>query len=433
MTMGPAGVIDADVAVDGSRITAIGTDIGRGDTEIDARGMFVIPGLVQAHVHLCQTLLRGMGEDLDVVDWLRERIWPAERAHDAASMRAACRLGIAELLSTGTTTALSMESVHHTDESFRAAEEMGIRAFIGKALMDQPEPVTEMVGESTDDALEDLTRLVEAWDGAAGGRLRVAVSPRTPRNVTPELWRACAEVAEAADLRLHTHVAENAAYADRVEATPEGRDLVALEGWGVLGPRLVMAHTVWLDEAERELLRWRRPHVCHCPSSNLKLASGIAPIPAYLDDGINVALGADGAACNNRLDGFAELRLAALLHKPRYGPRAMPAAQALAMATIAGARALGVEGEVGSLEPGKRADVVLVRRGGLGATPASGWGAAEQLVYSHTGADVAMTLVDGRVVWDGEGFAGADGAEIVAEAETARRALSARMAAGMAA
>jgi cytosine/adenosine deaminase-related metal-dependent hydrolase len=335
-------------------------------------------------------------------------------------------LGIAELLSSGTATVLSMESVNHTDESFQAAEDLGIRAFIGKALMDRREPGTEMLGESTDDALADLVRLTERWHGAAGGRLRVVVSPRGPRNATPELWRAGIDLAAERDLRLHTHVAENRAHADRLGATPEGRDVVALARWGALGPRLVMAHSVWLDDQERDLVRLHRPHVCHCPSANLKLASGIAPVPAYLDDGINVALGADGAACNNRLDGFHEMRLAALIHKPRYGPRAMAAETVLGMATLGGARALGIEAETGSIEVGKRADLALVRRGGFGSTPMAGWGAAEQLVYSHTSADVETTLVDGQVLWHQGQLTRADARQIVAEAETARLAVMGR-------
>ncbi|HEY4333337.1 MAG TPA: amidohydrolase family protein, partial [Ilumatobacteraceae bacterium] len=304
MTVGSLGTLIGDVAIDGNRIVAIGHDVGRGDTEIEAAGRIVMPGLVQAHVHLCQTLFRGLADDMDVIDWLRKRVWPLEQAHDAASMRASADLGLAEMMLGGTTTILSMESVLHTDASFEAASASGIRAFIGKALMDRWEPGTEMVGEETEVAWRDAVRLVERWDGAAEGRLRCALSPRGPRNATPEMWRRCVELAEEANLRLHTHVNENGPHADRLGATPEGRDIVALESWGVMSDRLVMAHCVWLDDRERDLVRRRGAHVCHCPSANLKLASGIAPIPEYLEMGINVALGCDGAACNNRMDAF---------------------------------------------------------------------------------------------------------------------------------
>ncbi len=423
VTMAGDGVFDGDVAVDGGRIVAAGPDVGRGDVEIEGRGMFLVPGLVQAHVHLCQTLFRGLADDLDVIDWLRERVWPFEQAHDAASMRASCRLGIAELLRGGTTTVLSMESVRHTDESFAAATDLGIRAVIGKALMDQWEPGTEMIGESTDAALHDLGALVERWHGAADGRLRVAPSPRGVRNATPELWKACVELAEDADLRLHTHVNENEAQANRLGASEEGRDVEALHRWGALNHRLVMAHCVWLSEAEQDLVRRHGPHVCHCPSANLKLASGVAPIPDYLAAGVNVALGADGAACNNRLDGFWEMRLAALVHKPRYGPRAMPAEVVLQMATRGGAWALGLQDEIGTIEPGKRADLVLVRRDRARSAPWSGSSPAVQLVYALGSDDVDTVVVDGRVVVAEGRLLSGDETGIAADADAARRAL----------
>ena len=430
MTNGPLGIVDGDLLIDGSRIVAVeaGTAQQRAaDAVIDARGCLVMPGLVQAHVHLCQTLFRGLADDMDVIDWLRERIWPLEQAHDASTMRASCELGVAEMLRSGTTAALTIESVRHTDEAFAAAERLGIRATTGKALMDLWEPGTEMVGESTADALTDLRAHINRWHGAADGRIRVAVSPRGPRNATPELWREGVAIAEQADLRIHTHVNENREQAELLGKRPEGRDLVAMHAWGALGPRLVMAHSVWLDDHERDLARAHKPHVCHCPSANLKLASGIAPIPDYLADGLNVALGADGAACNNGLDAFMEMRLAALLHKPRYGPRAMPAATVFEMATMGGARALGLEKEIGSLEVGKLADVVLVRRGGLHTRPVAGSGLPEQLVYAHRSSDVETVLIGGRVVVRDATLVSADEDEIRTNAETARETLLARI------
>jgi 5-methylthioadenosine/S-adenosylhomocysteine deaminase len=428
VSLGAAGTIRGDVGIDGGRIVAVGIDVGRGDDEIDARGCAVVPGFVQAHVHLCQTLFRGLADDMDVIDWLRERVWPLEQAHDAASLGASAALGAAELLLGGTTTALSMESVRHTDASFAAVERLGMRAFIGKAVMDLHEPGTEMEGETTDDAWAEVLRLVERWDGAAGGRLRVALSPRGPRNATPETWRRVVALAHEADLRMHTHVNENRAQADRLGATSEGRDLVALDSWGALVDRLVMAHCVWLDERERDLLRGSGAHVCHCPSANLKLASGIAPIPEYLADGVNVALGADGAACNNRLDALTEMRLAALVHKPRCGPRAMPARTVLELATMGGARALGIDHLVGSIDVGKLADIVVIRTDGTHVAPLAGSDPADQIVYACQSSDVTSVLVEGRPVVRDRTLTTADEAAVRAEAERQRRALLARCA-----
>ena len=288
------------------------------------------------------------------------------------------------------------------------------------------EPGTEMEVPDSDAAWADQMDLFETWHGSAGGRLRVALSPRGPRNATPDTWRRCVALAEEADLRLHTHVNENQAQADLLGASPEGRDLEALASWGALSPRLVMAHAVWLSDHERDLARRHRPHVCHCPSANLKLASGFAPVPGYLADGLNVAIGADGAPCNNRLDGFEEMRLAALIHKPAAGPRAVPARTAFDMATMGGARALGLERETGSIAPGKRADLAVVRRDRLHTAPAGGADVFSELVYAHRADDVDTVVVDGRVVVAGSRLLTADESTIRAEAETQQAALLAR-------
>ena len=393
---------------------------------VDAAGCLVIPGLVQAHVHLCQTLLRGLADDMDVIEWLRRRVWPLEQSHNHRSLHASAMLAVAELLTGGTTAVLTMESDRHTGAAFEAAEQLGIRATIGKALMDRYEPGTEMEVPDSDATWADQMALFETWHGRGGGRLRVALSPRGPRNATVDTWRRCVALADEADLRLHTHVNENRAQADLLGASPEGRDLEALASWGALSPRLVMAHAVWLSDHERDLARRHRPHICHCPSTNLKLASGFAPVPGYLADGLNVALGADGAPANNRLDGFEEMRLAALIHKPAAGPRAVPARTAFDMATMGGARALGLEHEIGSLEPGKRADLAVVRRDRLHTTPAGGTDVFSELVYAHTAADVVTVVVDGRVVVaDGRLLTG-DESTVRAEAEAQQAALRAR-------
>lgn len=425
ITMGDLGVVTGDLGIDDGRIAAIGRVDGRAREEINAAGSLVLPGLVQAHIHLGQTLFRGVSDDVDVVDWLRDSVWPLEQAHDAASMAASCRLGVAELLLGGTTTVLSMETVAHTDEAFSAAEELGIRAFIGKALMDRLEPGTDMYGEDTADAQADLGRLIRRWDRAAEGRLRVALTPRCPRGTSDETWRAVVELAAARDMLIHTHVAESRPLTEQAATSTAGSDIVILERVGALSARLVMAHTVWPANEEMELVARRGAHVCHCPSANLKLASGIAPIPAYLALGINVALGADGAACNNNLDAFQEMRLAALVHKPRFGPRAMPGRAVLEMATLGGARALGIAEEVGSIEVGKLADVVVLARRQARSAPEAADPISE-VVYSRTSADVRTVLVAGRVVVRDGVLVTADQDDIIEAAQRERRAIQAR-------
>jgi 5-methylthioadenosine/S-adenosylhomocysteine deaminase len=426
LTLGPQGTVHGSIYVVDGRIAEIPSTRRSAATVIDAQGRLVVPGFVQAHVHLCQTLFRGLADDLDVVDWLRTRIWPLEQAHDEASLRASADLGIAELLLGGTTTVLSMETTRYTDATFESAAELGIRALIGPALMDRWEPGTEMIGQSTEEALSSVRALLHRWHGAEGGRLDVALSPRGPRNATPELWRACVALAAEAGLVLHTHVNENAEQAARLAREPGGRDVYALDSYGALGPNLVMAHAVWLEEGEQRLVEEKGAHVCHCPSSNLKLASGVAPIPEYLAAGINVALGADGAPCNNNLSAFTEMRLAGLIHKPRLGPRTLPAEEILRLATVGGATALGRADEIGTLEVGKRADLVVIARDAPHCRPLQGGSLASAVVYAHQDRDVTDVVVDGRhVVGDGRLLSGSLD-DIVKTAEAQRGALLAR-------
>ena len=422
----PGGSVDGALYVSDGRIAEVGSERRAADIVIEADGGLVVPGFVQAHVHLCQTLFRGLADDMDVVEWLRRRVWPLEQAHDHASLQASAALGVAELLLSGTTTVLSMETAVHTDASFEAAEELGIRAFIGPALMDRVEPGTTIEGRPTAHVLDELHDILSVWHGRAGGRLAVAVSPRGVRNATEDLWRECARLAAREGLVLHTHVAENHDQAERLAQERGGRDVYALAGWGALGPNLVMAHAVWLDDGERGLTRDHGASVCHCPSANLKLASGTAPVPEYLGMGINVALGADGAACNNSLSAFMEMRLAGLIHKPRCGPRAMPAATVFDMATMGGARALGIADQVGSIEAGKRADIVVLRRDGAHVAPIGGTDPQSALVYAHSAADVDTVVVDGEVVVRGGQLTRGDGTAIREEAERQRARLMAR-------
>lgn len=418
------GVVEGDVLVEGGRVRAVG-EVGAatGVDTIDGRGMLVLPGLVQGHVHLNQTLFRGFDDDSEIVEWLRRTVFPLELAHDPASMRAAAELGIAELLLSGTTSALTIESVDHTDEVFAAAEALGIRATIGPSILDLPEPGSGIYGHPTEESRALQLALIDRWHGAAGGRLRVAMSPRGTRAATRGTWEWAVRVAEEADLRLHTHVSENAEHALRLAKEPGGRDVMFLHQVGALGPRLTMAHCVWLDPPERELLRRSGSSVCHCPSSNLKLASGIAPIPEYLADGVNVALGADSATCSNTLDAFTEMRLAGLLHKPIHGPTAMPAETVLRLATRNGAEALGLADEIGSIEVGKQGDLTLLRLDGPRAAAMPFQSVASQVVYTLAASDVDTVVVGGAVVVDGGRLLTADVGGIVARARAERLAL----------
>ncbi len=425
ITMNPdRQILDGGVYIEDGRILEIPSARTKADAVIDATDCLVVPGFVQTHVHLCQTLFRGMADDMDVIDWLRLRIWPLEQAHDEQSIYDSARLGIAELIRGGTTCAFTMETVRHTEEAFRAVLETGFRAIGGKAMMDRWEPGTEMVGEETKASLEASLALLGEFHGEGDGRLQVAFCPRGSRNCTEGLWADIVALAAEHDTLIHTHAAENEAQTERL-AIDSTTDIEYLHGLGATGPRLVAAHCIWVTEAEIAILAESGTRVAHCPSCNTKLASGLAPVPEFLERGVVVGLGADGAPCNNNLDMFQEMRLASLVHKPRSGPRSMPAMSVLEMATLGGARALGLEDELGSLEPGKRADVIVIRRDGLHAQPQAGVDPIAQIVYEHRASDVDSVIIDGRVLVRGGEFTELDPMEICARAnDSAKRILS---------
>ena len=415
-------IIAADVLIEDGRITAIPAESDDADEELDAAGSFVLPGLIQIHVHLNQTLFRGLADDMNVVDWLRRRIWPLERAHSYESVYASARLSIAEMVRTGVTTAMTLETTRHTEAAFNAAEQMGFRAFIGNAIMDRWETGTEMVGEDTAVSLARSEVLLKQYDGAGNGRIHYTYCPRGTRNATDEMWQELARLARDQNKRIHTHAAENREQTDRL-AEYGGTEVEYLNRMGALGDNLVIAHGIWLSEAERMMLAESGTSVAHCPSANLKLASGFAAIPEMLEQGVNVAIGSDGAPCNNNLDIFNEMRLAALLHKPRCGPESMPARQVLEMATRNGARAVGLENEIGSIETGKHADITIVRRNGLHASPSQGGDPYGQIVYALRAQDVDTVIVDGNILLQDGQFAQWDHQDIYHQAEDARRQL----------
>jgi len=427
LSMKPASqALEGDIYLEDGLVVEIPSSRSTADKVIDAQGMLVLPGFVQVHVHLNQTLFRGLADDLDVVDWLRLRIWPMERAHSSESVYASARLSIAEMVRGGTTTAFTMESLRHTEAAFQAAADLGFRATIGNAMMDRWEVGTEMVGEDTQTALAKSVDLLDRFHNTSDGRLRFAFCPRGTRNATDELWQEVVRLAGERQVLVHTHAAENREQTERLEAFG-GREIHYLDAMGALGPNLVIAHGVWLTPEEQELVAANQVSVAHCPSANLKLASGIAPVPEMIERGINVAIGADGAPCNNNLDAFMEMRLAALIHKPRRGASAMPAETVLHMMTLGGARAIGLEKEIGSLEVGKRADIILIKRRRMHAWPAQEVNPAAQVVYAHRAGDVDTVLIDGRIVLRNGRFVAWSEEDILAEAQTALQDLLGRV------
>lgn len=394
-------VVDGDIVVADGRIAQIGSrERGAGSRRsasvLDCTGMVIIPGLIQTHVHLCQTLFRGLADDLALEDWLARRIWPLEAAHTEESVYWSAMLGAAELLLGGTTAILDMETVRHTDAAFRALERIGIRATAGKCLMDAPSSPGGL-REPTDRALAEAMDLCARWHGRADGRLRWCFAPRFAPSCTEAMLRAVSDLAGKTGTMVHTHAAETPVELDLVKRETGLDELTYLDSVGISGERTALAHCVWVNSGGIAQLARQRTGVVHCPGSNLKLGSGIAPVPEMLAAGCRVGIGADGAACNNRLDAFAEMRLAALVQKPRFGPDALPAARVLEMATLGGAQVLGLEREIGSIERGKRADLVALDLSGPHVQP-DGADLVSRIVYGARASDVRHVVVDGRIV-----------------------------------
>lgn len=387
--------------IEGERIAELG-DLERrpGETVLDCSGLTLLPGFVQGHVHFCQTLFRGLADDLPLLEWLASRIWPLEAAHDAASTRTSAQLSVAELLGGGTTAVQVMESTRHAEETCEVLAHSPLTAIVGNCLMDVAIAGAEGLCTTPAEAMGICEELRREFHGR-GGRLFYAVSPRFVLSLSEGLARDAADFAAEHDLRVHTHAAE---HPDEVRAVRHrfGRDyIVALARQGLVGPRAGLAHCVHTTVADRDVMVESQCAVLHCPSANLKLGSGVAPVAAYRELGIRVALGADGAPCNNRLSALAEMRQAALLQAWAAGPASLPAEQALHMATRGGAEALGLQGELGSLRPGLRADLVALDLEAAGTGP--GGGIASRVVYAGDERRIRHVLAGGRLcVRDGE-------------------------------
>lgn len=389
-----------DILIVNDIIQDIGSNLNplQVDKVIDGKGKTVIPGFVQTHIHLCQTLFRGQGDDLELLDWLKKRIWPLEASHDEESIYYSAMLGIGELIQSGTTTIVDMETVHHTEYAFRAIAESGIRALSGKVMMDKGADVPIGLQEKTKQSIQESVDLLEKWHNHDNGRIKYAFSPRFVVSCTEELLREVKVLSEKYNVMVHTHASENRGEIEIVQNETGMRNIVYLDHLGLANNRLILAHCIWLDEEEKKIIRDRGVHISHCPGSNLKLASGIAETPDLLRQNVSLSLGADGAPCNNNLDMFNEMRLAALIQKPLHGPTTMDARTVFKMATIGGAKAVGMEKEIGSLEVGKKADLAILNLRNFHTYPSYGVDPISRIVYSATRADVETTIINGEIV-----------------------------------
>ncbi len=396
-----------------------------GEEAIDVGGKLIIPGLIDTHVHVAQALIRGCADDMALIQWLCERVWVLQGnfTHDDGYVSA--RLCIAEMLRSGTTTFLESMLAHRYgfDGIARAVEESGIRACLGGIVMDIATYATQANAmhpgliESRETSLSGVLDMHSKWQGAANDRIHVWFGPRTPGGVSSELYREMSSLAHMKNMGITMHLAEVEAdkiYLDeKFGLTP----VDYAESVGLLGPRSVLVHMVWLTPLEIDKLAATHTHISHNPSSNSKLASGVCKVPLMLERGVNVALGCDGGPSNNDYDMIREMKLAAIIHKAvTLDPLLVPAETVLEMATINGARALGLEQEIGSLEVGKKADLVVVDLERLHTTPSIN--PVSTLVYAATGGEVDTVVVDGRVVVAQGRLLTMDEREVITQART---------------
>jgi len=363
----------------------------------DNQELTLIPGFVQTHVHLCQTLFRGLADDLLLLDWLKKKIFPFENAHNENSLSASVKLGINELLLGGTTTILDMGTLRYQEVIFNELINSGMRAISGKCLIDENGLCPGFKGK-TDEEINEVYELANNYHRVNDDKIFYGVAPRFVLSCSEELLKESKEIMKDFPGSLyHTHASENKAEVEEIRKIFNKGNVEYFDSIGVLDDHTVLAHCVHLNDKEKTILKEKQTRVAHCPSANLKLGSGIAPIPGYLEDNISVSLGADGAPCNNNMSIFKEMRHAALIQKPIHGPEVMDALTVFRLATIEGAKALHLDDEIGSIEVGKKADLVLLNLNSYNNSVSDDEKSIySDIVYSADVNNVEYVMVDGR-------------------------------------
>ncbi|MCR4427317.1 MAG: amidohydrolase [Firmicutes bacterium] len=417
VTVDPHGRIipDGVIHVRSGQISFVGRaqdapEAGPGFPVIEGRGRVAIPGLVNTHTHAAMCMLRGYADDLPLREWLETKIFPIEEKLTAEDVYYGTLLACTEMIRSGTTTFADM--YFYMDEVAQAVRETSMRASLCLGMTS--------LGADPGQTLARGVEFCTKWNGEAGGRITTMLGPHAPYTCSPEFMREVAQRARDLGVRVHTHISETSREVREIREAQGVSPVQLLQSVGLFDVPVLAAHCVALSEDDIDILSGNRVGVAHNPGSNMKLASGIAPVPRMLDRGVRVGLGTDGAASNNNLDMIEEMRLAALLHKVFTGdPTVMPAAKCLEMATAGGAACLGLQDQIGSLEVGKKADIVLVDFNSPHLTPHAD--PISHLVYAASGADVSTVIIDGTVVMEDRRLLSIDEEEILAKVE--KRAL----------
>lgn len=387
------------------------------DEVIDAEGKVLIPGLVNTHTHLSMSLLRGLADDLPLDIWLNDHIWPVEAHLEGEHCYAGALLAALEMIKSGTTACNDM--YFFMDEVARAIDESGIRGLLCHGMIDLFDK------EKRKNEYKETQRIVDKCHNTADGRVQVALGPHTPYTCSPELLNWVRKKADEKGLKIHIHVSETEKEVEDSLNDRKKRPFEYLEDLKFLGPDVIAAHSVWLSGAEIALIKDNNVKISHNPLSNMKLASGMSPVSDMLANGVCVSLGTDGVASNNNLDLFQEMKMSSLLQKVRnLDPTVLPASKVLEMATINGATALGMEKEIGSIEVGKKADLIMVDMKAPHLTPYRN--PISHLVYSAESADVNTVICDGKILMREREVLVIDETEVMEIAENAAEDLLSR-------
>lgn len=382
---------------------------------IDATGKILIPGLINTHTHLSMTLFRGLADDLSLDSWLNDHIWPMEANLNGDFCYIGALLGAVELIKSGTTTFSDM--YFYMEDVARAIDEAGIRAVLSYGMIDFGDE------EKRKNEIKANLELFEACDGMADGRIKVFFGPHSPYTASEELLIKVRELADEYNMGIHIHVSETQKEIEDVSSQKGLRPFEYLDKIGFLGPDVVAAHSVWLSDNEIEIIKKNNVKISHNPCSNMKLASGVAPVSKLIENDICVSIGTDGASSNNNLDLIEELKTASLLQKvSTLDPKVLNSDEAIAMGTIKGAEALGLESEIGSIEVGKKADIVLIDTNSANMVPDSS-SLSSNIIYSANGSNVDTTICDGKILMENKKLTILDEEEIYAKARKAIKEL----------
>ena len=385
------------------------------DKIIDAEGKILLPGLINTHTHLSMTLFRGLADDLSLDSWLNDHIWPMEANLNGDYCYIGALLGAVELIKSGTTTFSDM--YFYMEDVARAVEDAGIRAVLSYGMIDFGD------AERREAEIEENLQLFKSCNGMADGRIKVFFGPHSPYTASEELLIKVRELADENNMGIHIHVSETEKEINDSLDEKGLRPFEYLEKIGFLGPDVVAAHCVWLSDEEIEIIKKHNVKVSHNPCSNMKLASGVAPVSKLIENDICVSIGTDGASSNNNLDLIEELKTASLLQKvSTLDPKVLSSDEAITMATIKGAEALGLENEIGSIEVGKKADIILIDTNSANMVPDSS-SLSSNVIYSANGSNVDTTICNGKILMENKKLTVLDEQEIYDKARKAIKEL----------